>query len=52
MNFWETKEWISLKTVVLKTNKLLSRVEYLKQMGYKNFTEEKYQQYLNVMRLK
>ena len=50
MNFWETKEWVSLKTIVLKTDKLLSRYEYLKQVGHKNYSEEKYQQYINVMR--
>lgn len=49
MNFWETKEWIQLKTFVLKTGKLLSRVEYLRTVGWQNYSEEKYRQYLEVM---
>lgn len=50
MNFWETKEWVKLKTFILKTEKILSRIEYLKLVGHKNYSEEKYQQYLNTMR--
>lgn len=49
MNFWETKEWIKLKTFISKTDKLLSKVEYLRLVGYKDFTEEKYKKYLEVM---
>lgn len=49
MNFWETKEWIEAKTFLLKTDKLLSRLDYLKRAGYKNYSEEKYQKYLEVM---
>jgi hypothetical protein len=49
MNFWETKEWIEAKTFILKTDKLLSRLDYLKHVGYKNYSEEKYQKYLEVM---
>lgn len=47
--FWETKEWIEAKTFILKTDKLLSRLEYLKNVGYKNYSEKKYQKYLEVM---
>lgn len=46
MNFWEMKEWIELKTSDLKTEKLLSRVEYLRLVGAKNFSDEKYKKYL------
>jgi hypothetical protein len=46
INFWETKEWIELKTSDLKTDKLLSKVEYLRLVGAKNFTEESYRKYL------
>lgn len=49
MNFWETKSWIDAKTVILKTDKLLSRVEYLKLLGAKNYSEEKYLKYLRIM---
>jgi hypothetical protein len=49
MNFWETPEWIKAKTISLKTNKLLSRIEYVKEFGAKNYTEEKYQAYLRAM---
>lgn len=50
MNFWETRDWMELKTIVLRTDKLLTKSEYLKQVGYKNFSEEKYKKYLDVMR--
>jgi len=47
MNFWETKEWIEAKTYKqLVTDKLLSRIEYLKLVGSGNYSEEKYRQYL------
>lgn len=49
MNFWETKDWIEAKTIILKTDKLLSKIEYLRTVGWQNFTEEKYRQYLQVM---
>lgn len=49
MNFWETKDWVEAKTVILKTEKLLSRIEYLKMVGSKNYSDEKYRQYLKVM---
>lgn len=51
MNFWETKYWIEAKTKILRTEKLLSRIEYLKLVGYKNYSEEKYQAYLKVMKI-
>lgn len=50
MNFWETKDWITAKTVVLKTEKILSRIEYLRLLGWKEYSEEKYQTYLRVMK--
>ena len=50
MNFWETKEWISLKNFIAKTDKVLSRIEYLRTFGYKNYSEEKYRAYLNIMK--
>lgn len=34
-----------MKTGTMKTEKLLSRVEYLRQVGANNFTEQKYQEY-------
>ena len=49
MNFWETKKWTELKTNQIKTDKLLSRVEYLRLVGYKNYSEEKYRDYLKSM---
>lgn len=48
-NFWETPEWISLKTRQTKTEKVLSKTEYLKMVGAVEFTEEKYKEYLKVM---
>ena len=48
-SFWEQPEWIKMKTFVAKTDKLLSRVDYLKLVGYKNYSDEKYKQYLKVM---
>lgn len=50
MNFWETKEWILAKTIVLRTEKLLNRTEYLHLVGYKNYSEEHYQKYLEAMK--
>lgn len=50
MNFWESKEWIEVKTATFITEKLLSRMEYLKRVGYKNYSEEKYQKYLIIMK--
>ncbi len=50
MNFWNTPEWVKLKTSEIKTKKLLSRTEYLRLVGYKNYSETKYQQYLGAMR--
>lgn len=49
MNFWETDDWIRVKTFVATTDKLLSRVEYLKMMGYKNYSDESYKKYLKAM---
>jgi hypothetical protein len=49
MNFWETPEWVKLKAGTLKTERLLSRVEYVRRFGAKNYTPEKYEAYLRVM---
>lgn len=51
MNFWETDEWIALKTndTDLLTEKILTKVEYLKKVGAGNFTHEGYQKYLEAM---
>ena len=49
INFWETKEWIEAKTNVLKTDKVLSRVEYLRLVGHENFSDQKYREYLKNM---
>jgi hypothetical protein len=47
--FWETPEWIRTKTLGMKTDKLLTKIEYLKYVGAKNFTEEGYKKYLEIM---
>jgi hypothetical protein len=49
MNFWETPDWIRTKALCARTNKLLNRLEYLKEFGAKNWSEEKYQAYLKAM---
>ena len=51
-NFWELPEWIKIKTFVARTEKLLSRVEYLRMFGWKNYSDEKYRKYLEVMETK
>jgi hypothetical protein len=52
MEFYKTPEWIKLKTQTVKTEKLLTRTEYLKEVGYKNYSDEKYIEYLKIMREK
>ena len=54
MNFWETPEWVQLKTIAShqQTDTLLSKTEYLRMVGAKEFTEEKYQAYLKTMQQK
>ena len=53
MNFWQEQEWIKLKqSCVMKTERLLTRLEYLKEVGANNYSEEKYQQYLKEMEKK
>ena len=47
--FWETKEWQEAKSQTSKTDKLLSRSEYLRTIGAKEYSEEKYQRYMAVM---
>jgi len=50
MNFWQEQEWIKLKqSCVMKTERLLTRLEYLKEVGANNYSEEKYQEYLKSM---
>jgi hypothetical protein len=49
VNFWETKEWLELKSTDQKTEKILSIVEYLKMFGWTNYSNEKYREYLEVM---
>lgn len=50
MNFWENPDWVKAKTINLKTEKLLSRVEYLKMFGWKEYSDEKYSKYLEIMK--
>lgn len=50
--FWETKEWLELKVPKLKTNRLLTRVEYLRFIGHENYNEERYKVYLKAMQEK
>ena len=46
MNFWQTPDWTRLKTDTIKSNKPMTRIEYLNYVSAKNYTEEKYQEYL------
>ena len=50
LNFWQEPEWIKLKSSEEKTEKLLSRVEYLRLVGYKNYSDENYKKYLQTMK--
>ena len=50
MNFWEQPDWIKIKTFIAKTDKLLSRAEYLRLVGWENYSEDKYQTYLRIMK--
>jgi plasmid replication initiation protein len=52
MNFWEQPEWIKLKTFQMTTDKILNRVEYLQLVGYKHYSDEGYQKYLQAMEIK
>lgn len=53
MSFWQEAEWIKLKqSRTMKTERLLSRLEYLKEVGASNYSEEKYQEYLKPMEKK
>ena len=49
MNFWETKEWTEAKSAQFTTDKILTRVEYLKQVGAGSYSDESYQKYLKAM---
>ena len=46
--FWEQDEWIKLKTYIPKTDKTLTRVEYLRLVGAKKYNEEEYRRYLEI----
>ena len=50
-DYFKSKEWIELKQScgAIKTDKVLTRIEYLKEVGAKNFTEKTYQQYLSTI---
>lgn len=51
MNFWQEPEWIKLKqSCVMKTDRLLTRLEFLKEIGAKEYSEGKYQEYLKIMK--
>ena len=50
--FWETLEWLNAKEAALKTNEVLTRTEYVRIFGAKEYTEEKYQEYLRLMKQK
>lgn len=51
MKFWETEEWIKIKTTgQLITDKILSRVEYVKTVGAKYYSDESYNKYLKAMK--
>lgn len=53
MNFWQEPDWIKLKqSCIMKTERLLTRLEYLKEVGANNYSEEKYKQYLEAMEKK
>lgn len=49
MNFWETPEWIEAKSAQFTTDKVLTRVEYLKQVGAGSYSDESYKKYLQAM---
>lgn len=48
--FWQTREWMEVKQRSIKTQKLLSRVEYVRTFGSANYTEEKYREYSQLMK--
>lgn len=52
MNFWEIDDWIKLKTHQMTTDKILSRVEFLKTVGAKYYSDQAYQKYLKAMEQK
>lgn len=45
---FKSREWLSLKTEDFKTDKVLSRIEFVQKFGAKNFSAEKYQEYLRL----
>ncbi|MBK7380449.1 MAG: hypothetical protein IPJ03_15955 [Ignavibacteriales bacterium] len=51
MNFWQEPEWTKLKqSCVMKTERLLTRLEYLKEVGANNYSEEKYMNYIKTIK--
>lgn len=50
MNFWQTPEWIKAKQSVRKTEEVMTRVEFLREVGHKEYSEKLYQEYLQVMK--
>lgn len=47
---FKSKEWIAIKTRGIKTDRILSRIEWLKEVGWQNYSEEKYNEYLEIMK--
>ena len=45
---FKSREWLSLKTEDFKTDKVLSRIQFVQKFGAKNFSAEKYQEYLRL----
>lgn len=49
-NLFKSREWMQIKTLSIKTDRVLSRIEWLKEVGWESYSEEKYQEYLAVMK--
>jgi hypothetical protein len=47
-DIFKSREWMSLKTENFKTDKVLSRIEFVQKFGAKNFSADKYQDYLRL----
>lgn len=46
---FQSPEWIEIKTSSLKTDKVLTRIQFLKEIGWQEYTDEKYKIYLEAM---
>lgn len=46
---FKSKEWISVKMYQPQTERILTKIEWLKEVGWQNYSEEKYREYLRVM---